>query len=347
MKRFIVVLLVALLTLSSFATVAFAAEGSASASVGASQTVKPGDTVTLTVTVSGLYTNFEAKISASSGLTITGISGVSNNVANGKVAYSSADNVTSTSFTVTVKVADDAKPGKYLVTASPYLAAMKVDPTEDTEDGILDGRVSVALGAGSATLTIVCEHAWGPWTEVKPATCTEEGEESRTCSACGEVETRKTPKVAHSWGAWTEVEAASCTKMGKEVRECSVCGEKEYRDVAKLEHSWVTEWAKDEHNHWHECSVCGEKKDVEAHTMTWIVDKPANYEQEGLKHEECVICGQHGKTEKIPQWIKDPDIDDEPQTGDITPTVNFGSVVTVVLAMFCVVALVFKRRTVK
>lgn len=347
MKRFIVVLLVALLTLSSFATVAFAAEGSAAASVSSSQTVKPGDTVTLTVGVTGTFSNYEMKVSAASGLTITAITGVTANVGTGKVAYSSGVNVTESYFNVTVKVADDAAPGSYVVTATPTYGSMIVDPAEDTEDGVVDGRVRVALAAGSATLTIACDHAWGPWTEVKPATCTEEGEESRTCSACGEVETRKTPKVAHSWGAWTEVEAASCTKMGKEVRECSVCGEKEYRDVAKLEHSWVTEWAKDEHNHWHECSVCGEKKDVEAHTMTWIVDKPANYEQEGLKHEECVICGQHGKTEKIPQWIKDPDIDDEPQTGDITPTVNFGSVVTVVLAMFCVVALVFKRRTVK
>lgn len=211
----------------------------------------------------------------------------------------------------------------------------------------LEERVCSLCGEKETREVAKTSHNWGAWTETKAPTCKETGLEERVCSICGDKETRDVAKTSHKWGDWTQTKAPTCTEMGKEERVCSICGDKETRDVAMLDHSWVTAWAKDETNHWHECSVCGEKKDVEAHTWSWVVDKPANYDQEGLKHEECVICGQHGKTEKIPQWVKDPDIDDEPQTGDITPVVNFGSIVTVVLALFCVVAVVFKRRTAK
>jgi len=340
MKKFVIFLLVAMLMVASLGTAA-AAE-------------VPGTTVTIPVTMSGEFANYLVTINADAGLTIQSVTGASTSVissaTSAKANWAAASNVTTHTINVTVYIDPAIAPGNYYVTATVNRASKVIDVAEDTADGIADGLTATTVSASGGVITIeapACEHSWGEWTVVKPATCKEVGQEMRECSVCGEKEYRDIPMVAHTWGAWTEVEAASCTKMGKEVRECSVCGEKEYRDVAKLAHSWVTGWAKDEHNHWHECSVCGEKTDVEAHTWNWIVDRPANYDQEGLKHEECVICGQHGKTEKIPQLVKDPDIDDEPQTGDITPAVNFGSVATVVLAMFCVVALVFKRRTVK
>lgn len=38
-------------------------------------------------------------------------------------------------------------------------------------------------------------HVWGDWTVTKPATETEEGEETRTCGRCGVTETRAMPKI--------------------------------------------------------------------------------------------------------------------------------------------------------
>ena len=38
-------------------------------------------------------------------------------------------------------------------------------------------------------------HDWSEWTETKPATVYEEGEESRTCSRCGETETQPVPAL--------------------------------------------------------------------------------------------------------------------------------------------------------
>ena len=55
------------------------------------------------------------------------------------------------------------------------------------------------------------EHAWGEWAVSKPATATEEGEETRVCARCGEQETRKAGEEETTYsftkgagGAWTK-----------------------------------------------------------------------------------------------------------------------------------------------
>ena len=59
---------------------------------------------------------------------------------------------------------------------------------------------------------VVCtahEHTFGEWVITTAPTCTQDGLETRTCSACGEVETRVIPAAGHDY------------KDGK----CTVCGE--------------------------------------------------------------------------------------------------------------------------
>ena len=59
---------------------------------------------------------------------------------------------------------------------------------------------------------VVCtahEHTFGEWMVTTQPTCTQDGLETRTCSACGEVETRVIPAAGHDY------------KDGK----CTVCGE--------------------------------------------------------------------------------------------------------------------------
>ena len=58
---------------------------------------------------------------------------------------------------------------------------------------------------------VVCtahEHTFGEWVVTTAPTCTQDGLETRTCSACGEVETRVIPAAGHDY------------KDGK----CTVCG---------------------------------------------------------------------------------------------------------------------------
>lgn len=43
-------------------------------------------------------------------------------------------------------------------------------------------------------------HSWGEWTQTKAPTCSTKGEESRTCSAGGETETREVAQLTHTDG---------------------------------------------------------------------------------------------------------------------------------------------------
>ena len=86
---------------------------------------------------------------------------------------------------------------------------------------------------------IVCTahtHEYGEWTVTTPATCTVDGVESRTCSACGETETRAIPATGHTFGAWTVTTPATCTEDGVESRTCSACGETETRAIPATGH---------------------------------------------------------------------------------------------------------------
>ena len=111
-------------------------------------------------------------------------------------------------------------------------------------------------------------HSFGEWTVTRAATCTEKGEEIRTCEVCGATETRETDMIAHNYekvivaptcteqgyttytchcgdtyvddyvdalghtfGDWTVTEQETCTKAGMETRTCEVCGETETREI--------------------------------------------------------------------------------------------------------------------
>ena len=64
----------------------------------------------------------------------------------------------------------------------------------------------------------VFDHLWSD-TETLP-TCTEAGEKGKVCSRCGMKETEKIPALGHDWGAWTVTTPATCTNEGVETRTC-------------------------------------------------------------------------------------------------------------------------------
>lgn len=66
-------------------------------------------------------------------------------------------------------------------------------------------------------------HQWGNWTLKTAATCTKEGEETRTCgrTGCGEVESREVAMTDHTLVS-THVDP-TCDENGKHIVSCSVC----------------------------------------------------------------------------------------------------------------------------
>ena len=59
-----------------------------------------------------------------------------------------------------------------------------------------------------------------------PATCTKDGAKYWSCEYCGRDHTDYTPALGHSWSAWT------ANGAGSEMRTCSRCGDTETRSVA-------------------------------------------------------------------------------------------------------------------
>ena len=106
---------------------------------------------------------------------------------------------------------------------------------------ILTDKVSADI-----TLYAIWEdaHDWGEWGVTTPATCTEDGEKTRTCNACGETEKEVVP-AAHTWGEWETVTNPTCTTDGTQKRVCEACGEEETGSIPALGHDFAEEYTVD------------------------------------------------------------------------------------------------------
>ena len=61
------------------------------------------------------------------------------------------------------------------------------------------------------------------WTVTTPATCQAAGVESRSCTRCGNVETRATAKAAHDYKDETIITPATCEAAGSKKLTCTMC----------------------------------------------------------------------------------------------------------------------------
>ena len=72
--------------------------------------------------------------------------------------------------------------------------------------------------------------------------------------------------------------------------------EAEYKESAvPHKHEANTEkWLFDETYHWNACKdkTCSENLNKAEHTFVWKTDKPATETEDGIKHEECSVCGR-------------------------------------------------------
>ena len=105
----------------------------------------------------------------------------------------------------------------------------------------------------------------------------------------------------HTWSEWNTVVAPTCTTEGKAERTCSLCGEVESKTLPVLGHEAAADWSYDDDNHWHDCcNACGEKFDLGAHNLEWVITKNPTNSTTGLKHQECTVCGYKLADVEIP-----------------------------------------------
>ena len=151
------------------------------------------------------------------------------------------------------------------------------------------------------------EHTFGEWQVITAATCTEEGQEQRSCE-CGEAETRTIAATAHSFTIISE-EGNECIGITRHL-QCEICGEEETFSILGIGHTFdqitigggnaeripatCTSPAFDKET----CSRCGEVQltKVEGSSALghefgeWEIDVDPTYTQEGSKHRTCTRC---------------------------------------------------------
>lgn len=112
-------------------------------------------------------------------------------------------------------------------------------------------------------------HTYSDWVVTTEPTCTAEGEETRTCTACGATETRPVEKKAHE--LFRVEEASTCTVAGVSYDVCDNCGNTFNYTVLPLA----------------------------PHTFgEWVTTKQATVFESGERKRTCTVCGFE-ETEEI------------------------------------------------
>ena len=268
----------------------------ASMSISGDGTVKEGDTITVTVKVSGgPATSGSISISCSSSFEIVSgkwaLSGTT--LANydasnkkGAFAFSSAKNLNGNYFTITLRAKSVDKNAKVTVSV------------ELKNDG-----ASVYSSSTSKTINIICKtHTFGDWTTTE-ATCTKAGSKKRTCSVCGTVENETIAALGHSVSDYTVTKEPTCTAAGTRSGKCTRCGETVNEAIPATGHTFG-EWEVSVEAtctvpgiEIRSCKNCDEKETRESElapheygTEFTVIQEPS-ISQPGIVEATCINCG--------------------------------------------------------
>ena len=165
---------------------------------------------------------------------------------------------------------------------------------KDCHEKIRDGEIIPALG-----------HDWGEWTVTTSPTCTEKGEEKRTCKrdGCNATETRKI--AATHTSVEVSEKPATCTEPGHTAgTKCSVCDAilSGMEEIPATGHQWdegkVTTAPTCENAgvKTYTCTVCKATKteaiDATGHTPVEVAEQPATCTESGhTAGTKCSVCG--------------------------------------------------------
>lgn len=153
----------------------------------------------------------------------------------------------------------------------------------------------------SSSIEPCSKHTWGDYVVTTPATCTEDGVQTRTCTVCGATQ-EKAIKAGHTWGEYEVTTPATCKEAGVQTRTCTLCGETDEKAIAKLDHDWG-EWQEItgatcmERPEERECSACHEKETRGSFIQhDWQVTSTVDADEEGITYDfvKCSKCNKEG-----------------------------------------------------
>ncbi len=116
-------------------------------------------------------------------------------------------------------------------------------------------------------------HSFGSWTVTKAATCTEAGQQERSCS-CGKIQTQTIAITGHSQALDYTTVMATCTTAGSITGACKFCGTILETTVVPASHVYDSvNWSENEDD------------------WNWTIVKEATCTQDGEKKIACTECG--------------------------------------------------------
>ena len=209
-----------------------------------------------------------------------------------------------------------------------------------------------AATASVSSDTSECEHEYGAWgnnqSSDKDATCEEDGQESRICTLCGNIETQVIEKLGHDYDANgddkvtvddAEVTPATCETAGKEVYTCQRCKKTDEKTLEALGHDWAAEATTDKeatctedgqtsiHCNRDGCKATKDKKVIDklGHTPAseGIIVEKAACEKNAVYETTCSACGETYRYDKegtalSHDYDKDNDGDVDDDDAEIT-----------------------------
>ena len=110
-------------------------------------------------------------------------------------------------------------------------------------------------------------HYESDWILETDSTCTEEGNEYIECTVCNKrLQNRTIQKKEHDFTDWVTKSAETCTQAEVLERHCKNCSTQNMTQTGAL---------------------------AFGHTSSnWIIDKDKNNQETGVKHKECLTCGE-------------------------------------------------------
>ena len=165
------------------------------------------------------------------------------------------------------------------------------------------------------TLSKTNNHSWGSYEIKTNPSCTQAGEEKRSCKDCGHTETRAISPLGHSFTNPTVTKQPTCTESGEESGKCTLCGQTTAQSIKPLGHKF-SNWSDlkaptctDGGIQERKCTVCGAVETRNTSALGHDFENPTvikepTISETGLKEGKCKRCGETA-SEVIPCSVKD------------------------------------------
>lgn len=104
------------------------------------------------------------------------------------------------------------------------------DSLTDAQKALVSPEALKKLKEAEAALAGM-QHTWDGGKVTKPATCTQDGVKTYTCTSCGETITEVIKASGHKFSEWKTMKEATVFTPEKQIRTCSICDMQETREV--------------------------------------------------------------------------------------------------------------------